>query len=80
METIEEEEGDSNKRDGSAAFDISKYNVQWSSLGQEPGINSEGKETFFNTMPIGNGDVAANVMADLSGSISFLLAKQVICI
>eukprot|EP01062_Namystynia_karyoxenos_P068175 TRINITY_DN624_c0_g1_i1.p1 TRINITY_DN624_c0_g1~~TRINITY_DN624_c0_g1_i1.p1 ORF type:complete len:853 (+),score=207.07 TRINITY_DN624_c0_g1_i1:73-2559(+) len=50
---------------------LERYDVIWDSL------LPESKTTWVNTMPIGNGDVAANVFADSAqGSVSVLLAQS----
>jgi len=48
-----------------ALFDPSQYNVEW----KTPGINSK------SSMPIGNGDIGANVWIDSLGDIQLLLSK-----
>ena len=53
-----------------------KYDVVWTDLLSEPGKNSEGLDTFLNTMPIGNGDLCGNAFAEYStGSFVVLVSK-----
>ena len=62
---------------GCASPDVADYNVVWRSVTQEPGTNQAGQPTFQGTMPIGNGDVTANVFVNESlGAVSLLLSKQ----
>eukprot|EP00662_Eupelagonemidae_sp_cell21_P033735 gene33735-39509_t len=50
---------------------LRRYNVAWDDL------LPESAATYVNTMPIGNGDVAANVWADkTAGSVSALIAQS----
>jgi len=44
---------------------VSKYNIIWTT----PGINSQG------SMPIGNGDIGANVWVDDNGDLVFYISK-----
>ena len=49
---------------------LPQYDVSWTSL------LPEDKDTWVNTMPLGNGDTALNVWAEnATGSILMLLAK-----
>ena len=41
--------------------DVSEYSVRWTTLNPEPGLSKDGQATYANSMPIGNGHVAANV-------------------
>ena len=60
---------------GSLAVDVSKHSVTWSTLLPEPGINLQKIATFHNSMPIGNGNVAANVNYESANdTIAVLLA------
>lgn len=47
-------------------YDVSKHNVTWEELLPEPGKNSEGDATYLNSMPVGNGHIAANVLYELA--------------
>jgi hypothetical protein len=47
--------------------------VTWSELLPEPGVNKEGLTTYHNSMPIGNGNVAANVNYDAANDTVALL-------
>ena len=47
-----------------AAGNASQYSVLWQSLLPEPGKNKKGRATFLNSMPLGNGHVAANILYD----------------
>ncbi|MDR2468921.1 MAG: DUF5703 domain-containing protein, partial [Tannerella sp.] len=53
------------KTDGKVDFPLSKYNVVW---------NSPGKDAT-GSMPIGNGDLGANVYAVQNGDLYLLLGK-----
>jgi hypothetical protein len=55
--------------------DVSKHSVTWGTLLPEPGINFQKIATFHNSMPIGNGNIAANVNYESADdTIAVLLA------
>ena len=51
-----------------ASANASQYAVSWPELLPEPGKNRAGGTTFLNSMPIGNGHVAANILYDSNTS------------
>ena len=66
-------------RHGVAALgpDPSDYNVQWLSVTPEPGTNEGGQPTYAGTMPLGNGDLVAQVWANASaGGVQFFVTKS----
>ena len=56
-----------------AAHDVSRHNVTWRTLLPEPGIAINKQLTYHNSMPIGNGHVAANVNYDSTNDTLQLL-------
>jgi hypothetical protein len=45
-----------------------QYSVHWPSLLPEPGKNKKGLSTYLNSMPLGNGHMAANILYDSNRS------------
>ena len=58
-----------------ADTNASQYAVHWATLLPEPGKNRGGGTTYLNSMPLGNGHVAANVLYD-SGKLIALIASS----
>ena len=46
---------------GAAPQTASRHSVRWTDLLAEPGLNKAKEPTYHNSMPIGNGHMAANV-------------------
>jgi len=60
-----------------ADANASQYAVHWPTLLPEPGKNKGGGATYLNSMPLGNGHVAANVLFDSgSGKLVALIASS----
>eukprot|EP01048_Picozoa_sp_COSAG05_P035401 COSAG05_NODE_15365_length_371_cov_1.139706_1_plen_95_part_01 len=53
---------------GSDDANASRYAVHWPALLPEPGTNRAGGTTYLNSMPLGNGHVAANILYDSESS------------
>jgi hypothetical protein len=51
-------------------LDVSAHSVTWSELLPKPGVNKEGLATYHNSMPVGNGNVAANANYDAATTLS----------
>ena len=56
--------------------DVSKHNVTWTALLPEPGVNKEGVPTYHNSMPLGNGNLAANVNYDAANDTLAVLLSS----
>lgn len=60
-----------------APTDASQYSVTWDALLPEPGTNQGGGPTYLNSMPIGNGEFAANVLLDqTTGKVTCLISAS----
>ena len=61
--------------------DVSKHSLTWRTLLPEPGLNIENVATFHNSMPIGNGNVAANVNYEAAtDTIAVLLSSWLVAL
>eukprot|EP00040_Diaphanoeca_grandis_P029720 m.174627 g.174627 ORF g.174627 m.174627 type:complete len:792 (+) comp31775_c0_seq1:209-2584(+) len=58
-------------------YDVSKHNVTWTGLLPEPGKNKNNQSTYHNSMPIGNGHLAANVIYETAtDSLVFMISAS----